>query len=66
MRINEAGKLILEICKEGNLFVANTMFDYKQIHMYMYANMAKGREKYHSFIIIGSAYSKKSYGYTSA
>ena len=28
-RINEAGKLILEICKERNLFVANTMFDHK-------------------------------------
>ena len=33
-RINEAGKLILEICKEKNLFVANIMFDPKPIHMY--------------------------------
>ena len=28
--INKAGKLILEICKERNLFVANMMFDHKQ------------------------------------
>ena len=32
-RVNEAGKLILEIWKERNLFVANTVFDHKQIHM---------------------------------
>ena len=31
-RMNEAEKLILKICKENNLFVANTMFDHKQLH----------------------------------
>ena len=34
-RINEAGQLILKICKERNMFWANTMFDHKQMKRYI-------------------------------
>ncbi|CAK1580625.1 unnamed protein product, partial [Parnassius mnemosyne] len=33
-RVNDAGKLILAVCKEKGLLVTNTMFNHKKIHMY--------------------------------
>ena len=49
-KINEAGKLILKICKERNLFVANTMFDHKQIHMYTWER-AEGNSMIDLFLV---------------
>ena len=33
-KTNDAGKFILDVCLEKNLFVSNTMFAHKDIHMY--------------------------------
>ena len=45
-RLNEAGKLMLEIFKERNLIVANKMFGHKEIYMY-----TSGRTEGKSIII---------------
>ena len=49
-RINEARKLILEICKERNLFVANMMSYHDQIYMYTWQR-AEGKSMIDLFLV---------------